>query len=99
MNSGMLARSAGPYGSGRIAHDLLMVPALVQTATARWLGPLNRLPLCPVRQKTVPSRIAARERAPGMAIVEAKTVTLDKIAALAKRRGFVYGSAEIYGGL
>src|SRR5438477_2452148 len=27
------------------------------------------------------------------------TVTLDKIVALCKRRGFVYQSAEIYGGL
>ncbi|HZU12880.1 MAG TPA: glycine--tRNA ligase [Chloroflexota bacterium] len=30
---------------------------------------------------------------------EQPTVTMDKIASLAKRRGFVYGSSEIYGGL
>lgn len=30
---------------------------------------------------------------------EQSMVTMDKIVALAKRRGFVYGSSEIYGGL
>src|SRR5947209_1696545 len=32
-------------------------------------------------------------------VVEQDVVTMDKLAALAKRRGFVYGSSEIYGGL
>lgn len=32
-------------------------------------------------------------------VVENEIVTMDKIVALAKRRGFVYGSSEIYGGL
>jgi len=31
--------------------------------------------------------------------IEEVTVTMDKVVALAKRRGFVYGSSEIYGGL
>jgi glycyl-tRNA synthetase len=31
--------------------------------------------------------------------LEEETVTMDKIVALAKRRGFVYGSSEIYGGM
>jgi glycyl-tRNA synthetase len=31
--------------------------------------------------------------------IEEQTVTMDKIVALAKRRGFVYGSSELYGGL
>jgi glycyl-tRNA synthetase len=31
--------------------------------------------------------------------IEESTVTMDKIVALAKRRGFVFGSSEIYGGL
>lgn len=31
--------------------------------------------------------------------VEEQGVTMEKVAALAKRRGFVYGSADIYGGL
>ena len=39
----------------------------------------------------------------GMAIeerqIDEQSVTMDKIAALAKRRGFVFGSSEIYGGL
>src|SRR5688572_12468691 len=33
-----------------------------------------------------------------MTIREQQTVTMDKIVALAKRRGFVFPSAEIYGG-
>src|SRR5438270_10918774 len=32
-------------------------------------------------------------------VLEEETVTMDKIVALAKRRGFVYGSSDIYGGL
>jgi len=31
--------------------------------------------------------------------VEERAVTMDKVVALAKRRGFVFGSSEIYGGL
>src|SRR5947209_7686444 len=31
--------------------------------------------------------------------IEEETVTMDKVVALAKRRGFVFGSNEIYGGL
>ena len=31
--------------------------------------------------------------------IEEQTVTMDKVVALAKRRGFVFGSNEIYGGL
>ncbi|MBV9281870.1 MAG: glycine--tRNA ligase, partial [Chloroflexi bacterium] len=31
--------------------------------------------------------------------IEEQTVTMDKVSALAKRRGFVFGSSEIYGGL
>lgn len=32
-------------------------------------------------------------------VLEEQAVSMDKIVALAKRRGFVYGSSEIYGGL
>lgn len=32
-------------------------------------------------------------------VVDEQSVTMDKVAAVAKRRGFVYGSADIYGGL
>jgi glycyl-tRNA synthetase len=32
-------------------------------------------------------------------VLEQEVVSLDKISALAKRRGFVYGSSEIYGGI
>ena len=35
----------------------------------------------------------------GGVAIEEETVTMDKIVALAKRRGFVFGSSEIYGGL
>src|SRR5579859_232287 len=32
-------------------------------------------------------------------VAEEQAVTMDKVVALAKRRGFVFGSSEIYGGL
>src|SRR5579864_3094787 len=32
-------------------------------------------------------------------VAEEQAVTMDKLVALAKRRGFVFGSSEIYGGL
>ncbi|MGH2442080.1 MAG: glycine--tRNA ligase [Chloroflexota bacterium] len=32
-------------------------------------------------------------------VLEEQTVTMDKIVALAKRRGFAYGSSDLYGGL
>src|SRR5437764_9871859 len=38
-------------------------------------------------------------RGPTMAVEEEQLVTMDKIVALAKRRGFVFPSSDIYGGL
>src|SRR5579864_4566530 len=32
-------------------------------------------------------------------VAEEQAVTMDKLVALAKRRGFIFGSSEIYGGL
>ncbi|MGH2449525.1 MAG: glycine--tRNA ligase, partial [Chloroflexota bacterium] len=31
--------------------------------------------------------------------IDERSVTMDKVAALAKRRGFVFGSSDIYGGV
>src|SRR5881227_627374 len=61
------------------------------------------IPPAGVRRVQTPGRWARTDGpghyAPGMATEAQDEVTLDKIVALCKRRGFIFQSSEIYGGL
>ena len=47
----------------------------------------------------VPRASANRTRVPSAAMADQDVVTMDKIVSLCKRRGFIFPSSEIYGGI